>query len=168
MILSNYLSRMEGDKSDPHEVIPISYNSHSILKEHYYTLFNLPSETYRLVTRSQTKSGGTQLLKVHRVDKVVYPAFKHENQARRERISKPIQVESKIMSQPQRRVPPVIPRKGKGRAGAGGNLLNPDCNIYHNNSLSLLPYSTLYTSTSNFNAIYIHATLRRKTPSKTL
>ena len=37
MILSDFLSRMEGDKSNPHEVIPISFNSHSILTGHYYT-----------------------------------------------------------------------------------------------------------------------------------
>ena len=37
MVLSNFLSRMEGDKSDPHAVIPLSFNSYSILTGHYYT-----------------------------------------------------------------------------------------------------------------------------------
>ena len=34
MVLSDFLLRMEGDKSDPHKVIPISFNSYSILIKH--------------------------------------------------------------------------------------------------------------------------------------
>ena len=37
MVPSDFLSRMEGDRSGPHGVIPISFNSHSILTEHCYT-----------------------------------------------------------------------------------------------------------------------------------
>ena len=44
MVLSDFLSRMEGDKSAPHEIIPISLNFHSILIGHYYTHFKLLSE----------------------------------------------------------------------------------------------------------------------------
>ena len=70
-ILSDILSRMKEDRSDPHEVIPISFNSHSILTEHNYSFFNLPTETYKAVTRFQTKVLGNQMPKVHGVDKVV-------------------------------------------------------------------------------------------------
>ena len=42
IVLSDFLSRMEGDKSDPHEVIVISINSHPILTGHYFTSLKLP------------------------------------------------------------------------------------------------------------------------------
>ena len=61
MSLSDLLSRMEGDKKDPHDAIPILFNFHSILKEHYHAFLHLPSYTYRVVTRSQNKVGGTQI-----------------------------------------------------------------------------------------------------------
>ena len=35
MILSNFLSRQHGDDSDPHQIIPISFNIKEILKENY-------------------------------------------------------------------------------------------------------------------------------------
>ena len=46
MVVSDFLSGMEGDKSDTHEVIPISFYSPSMLTEHYYTFTKLPLETY--------------------------------------------------------------------------------------------------------------------------
>ena len=46
MAVSDFLSRMEADKSDTHEVNSIPFNSHSILTGHYNTFFKLPSETY--------------------------------------------------------------------------------------------------------------------------
>ena len=36
MILSDFLSRQEKDKSDPHEIIPISFDMKAILNEKYY------------------------------------------------------------------------------------------------------------------------------------
>ena len=90
MVLSGFLSRMEGDKiGDPHKVIFILFNSHSILTGHYYTFCKLPSEAYGVVTRFQTKALVTQMPKVHGADKVVDPAFKPKTQARREGIPKP-------------------------------------------------------------------------------
>ena len=56
--------------------------------------------------------------KVHGVDKVVDPALKPETQAKREEVPKPKEVEPKYMSQHQRRVSPVIPRKEQGRTDA--------------------------------------------------
>ena len=38
MILSDFLSRQEIDKSDLHEIIPISLDSKAILNEKYYTI----------------------------------------------------------------------------------------------------------------------------------
>ena len=36
MILSDFLSRQEIDKSDPHEIIPISFDMRAILNDKYY------------------------------------------------------------------------------------------------------------------------------------
>ena len=47
------------------------------------SFFNLPSYTYRVITRSQNKAGGTQIPKVNAADKVLNQALKPETQARR-------------------------------------------------------------------------------------
>ena len=36
MILSDFLSRQEIDKSDPHEIIPISFDMKTILNDRFY------------------------------------------------------------------------------------------------------------------------------------
>ena len=36
MILSDFLSRQEIDKGNPHEIIPISFDIKAILNENYY------------------------------------------------------------------------------------------------------------------------------------
>ena len=38
MILSDFLSRQKHDDSNPHDIIPISFNMHSILHKRYYNL----------------------------------------------------------------------------------------------------------------------------------
>ena len=38
MILSDFLSRQRNDDSNPHEIIPISFNMHNILHERYYNM----------------------------------------------------------------------------------------------------------------------------------
>ena len=53
MILSDFLSRQLGDDSDPHQIIPISFNIKEILKENYQ---NIVKDTYMVQTRSQTKT----------------------------------------------------------------------------------------------------------------
>ena len=53
MVLSNFLSRQLGDDSDPHEIIPISFNIKEILKENYQ---NMVKDTYMVQTRSQAKA----------------------------------------------------------------------------------------------------------------
>ena len=40
MILSNFLSRQRVDRSNPHEIIPISFGMKAILKEKYYRIVN--------------------------------------------------------------------------------------------------------------------------------
>ena len=36
MILSDFLSRQTQDMSDPHEIIPISFNMYKALQKNYY------------------------------------------------------------------------------------------------------------------------------------
>ena len=38
MILSDFLSRQNHDDSNPHELIPISFNIHNLLHEIYYNI----------------------------------------------------------------------------------------------------------------------------------
>ena len=38
MVLSDFLSRQKHDDSEPHDIIPISFNIHNVLHEKYYNL----------------------------------------------------------------------------------------------------------------------------------
>ena len=38
MILSNFLSRQNHNDSNPHEIIPISFNMHNLLHDKYYII----------------------------------------------------------------------------------------------------------------------------------
>ena len=38
MVLSDFLSRQKHDDSDPHEIIPISFNMYNALCETYYSI----------------------------------------------------------------------------------------------------------------------------------
>ena len=69
IVFSSSLCRMEGDNSDPHEVISISFTFHPILMEHCNAFSNLLKHTFRVVTRSQAKVVGTPIPKVHGADK---------------------------------------------------------------------------------------------------
>ena len=53
MILSDFLSRQIKDDSDPHEIIPISFNIREILQENYH---NIIANTYMVQTRAQAKA----------------------------------------------------------------------------------------------------------------
>ena len=48
MVLSDFLSRQPGDKSDPHQIIPISFNIKEMLKENYQ---NNADATFMVQTR---------------------------------------------------------------------------------------------------------------------
>ena len=56
MILSDFLSRQKHDNSDPHEIIPISFNMYNTLYETYYRIE--PQDRYLVQTRSQTEATG--------------------------------------------------------------------------------------------------------------
>ena len=59
MILSDFLSRQKIDDSNPHEIIPISFNMREVLQERYYNLCNTRlDDIYLVQTRSQMKSSG--------------------------------------------------------------------------------------------------------------
>ena len=38
MILSDFLSRQKHDNSNPHDIIPISFDMHNVLHKRYYNL----------------------------------------------------------------------------------------------------------------------------------
>ena len=50
MTLSGFLSRQNNNDSNPHEIMPISFNMHKVLHENYYNM-----ENYLVQTRSQAK-----------------------------------------------------------------------------------------------------------------
>ena len=75
MVLSDFLSRQNNDNSDPHEIIPISFNMDKVLQENYYII-----DTYLVQTRSQAKSGGIKLPEVHGMRKNLDPNIKLEKQ----------------------------------------------------------------------------------------
>ena len=60
MVLSDFLSRQLGDKSDPHQIIPISFNIKEVLKE---SCQNNAKAAFMVQTRSQTKGVKTPMAK---------------------------------------------------------------------------------------------------------
>ena len=52
MILSDFLSRQIEDDSNPHEIIPISFNIWDILQDNYH---QLTTDTYNVQTKAQAK-----------------------------------------------------------------------------------------------------------------
>ena len=55
LVLSDFLSRQQGDRSDLHQTIPILFNTKEILKKNYQ---DVVKNTFMVQTRSQTKSKG--------------------------------------------------------------------------------------------------------------
>ena len=78
MILSVFLSRQITDNSNPHEIIPISFDMQAILKDTYYSVGS--DNKYLIQTHSQAKANGVKLPEVHSVDKGVDPNIKPERQ----------------------------------------------------------------------------------------
>ena len=64
MILSDFLSRQEIDKSNPHEIIPISFDMKAILNDKFYKVEEEESK-YLVQTWSQTKDSGIKVPEVH-------------------------------------------------------------------------------------------------------
>ena len=50
MVLSDFLSRKKHDDSNPHKIIPISFNMQSILQTRYYNLGKENSVKYLVQT----------------------------------------------------------------------------------------------------------------------
>ena len=99
MVLSDFLSRQKHDDSNPHEIIPISFNI-QVLHEKYYDIEN--TGKYLGQTRSQTKSSGIKLSEVHGVIKSLDPNILSEKQH-----ANPISIRGSIEK----------PHIGQGRAG---------------------------------------------------
>ena len=60
MILSDFMSRQEIDKSNPHEIKPISFDMKAILNDKFYTAEEEESK-YLVQTCSQTKDSGIKI-----------------------------------------------------------------------------------------------------------
>ena len=75
MVLSDLLSRQNNNNSNPHEIIPISFNKHKILQKNYHKI-----DSYLVQTRSQTQSSGIKLPEVHGMRKNLDPNMKPERQ----------------------------------------------------------------------------------------
>ena len=101
MILSDFLSRQKHNDSNPHEIIPISFNMRNMLHEKYYNTGK--SERYLVQMQSQTKSSGVKLPEVHVVIKNLDPYIQPEKQT-----IKPLKGNE---------IPQEKPRIGQGRAG---------------------------------------------------
>ena len=69
MILSDFLPRQKHDYSNPHDIIPISFNMHNILHKRHYNLRLM--DKYLVQTQPQTKSSGIILPEVHEAKKIV-------------------------------------------------------------------------------------------------
>ena len=74
-MLSDFLSRQNNDDSNPHEIIPISFNVHKVLQENYYKI-----DSYLVQTRSQARSYGIKFPEVHGVRKNLDSNIKLEKQ----------------------------------------------------------------------------------------
>ena len=71
MILSDFLSRQRIDRSNPHEIIPISYDMKAMLKDKYYNVGR--DSKYFVHMHSQIKDKGIKLSEVHGAEKDVDP-----------------------------------------------------------------------------------------------
>ena len=76
MILSDFLSRQRTDNSNPHDIIPISFDMQSILRDKYYIIGKEEESRYLIQTWSQAKASRIKLPEVHRIDKGVDPKCK--------------------------------------------------------------------------------------------
>ena len=78
MKICDFLSRIDVDRGNPGEVIPISFNSFSMLNIiRKVTLYQ--ANKLLVITRSKTKAGGATLPPVHGVQKHLDPAIKPEH-----------------------------------------------------------------------------------------
>ena len=80
MVLSDFLSRQMMDKSNPHEIISISFTLKSLVGNQFYQINNKTSQPetskYLIQTRSQAKSSGIKLPEIHSTNKGLSPPVK--------------------------------------------------------------------------------------------
>ena len=114
MILSDFVSRQRTDNSNPHEIIPLSFDMQAILRDRYYYIEQEKESKYLVQTWPQAKTSGIKLPEVHGVDKGVDPNVKPEKQ-----ILKPFKLRMESNPQVQSKS-----RLGLGRAGLRRKLKN--------------------------------------------
>ena len=78
------------DDSDPHDIIPISFNMHNVLHKKYYNLGL--TDKYLVQTQSQTKSSGIKLPEVHGIKKILDTNLLPEKQKRAPQVKKDSQI----------------------------------------------------------------------------
>ena len=106
MILSNFLSRQRHNDSNPHEIIPISFNMENLLHARYYNIDEDSSGRYLVQTESQAKSSGIKLPEAHGTGKGLDPNIHLEKQA----VKPIVDIEAREVSQ-------IIPKLSQGKAG---------------------------------------------------
>ena len=74
MILSDFLSEQKKDDSNPHKIIPISFNMYQGLENKFYY------DKYLIQMRSQAKSSSIKLPEVHGMRKNLDPNLKPKRQ----------------------------------------------------------------------------------------
>ena len=128
MVLSDFLSRQKSDDSNPHEIIPISFNIRNDLHESYYGLGSLKNfinskmDNYMVQTRAQVKSSGIKLPEVNRAKDGLVPHAKPENLIKStcpvHHLRPTHHIPRTNQELPSNTLPPIPkPRVGKGRAG---------------------------------------------------
>ena len=81
MILSDFLSQQNNDDSNPSEIIPISFNTFTILEDNRnIDIHKRNDEKYPIQTHYQAKTSGTKLPEVHGVRKELNPNLRPEKQ----------------------------------------------------------------------------------------
>ena len=118
MILSNVLSRQKHDERDPHEIMPISFNMQELLHNRYYNIHECEQKRYLIQTKTQAKTSGTILPKVHGVDNGVDPNVRPEKQ-----IVKPLATPHSYVPIESIDQYNVKPRLGQGRASIKNEML---------------------------------------------
>ena len=83
MILSDFVSRQGIDQSNPHEIIPISFDMKAILNDKYYNVEEEEESKYLVQTCSQIKSSGIKVPEVHAAKKGIDPNLRPEWLAKR-------------------------------------------------------------------------------------
>ena len=130
MVLSNFLSRQKSDDSNPHELIPISFLLRDQVSDYFYRIdneINLPrKDKYLVQTRSQVRSIGIRLPKIHGANKGL---DSHVQQGKQ----KSFRIQTINKGMPTHPIPK--PRIGQGRAILRRKVKAPQPII----SLHLLP-----------------------------